>query len=392
MRTIIAFIASLILAVSIQAQTDNYLSGTVRLVPDDDFLPDADWSTLFHDWQQTSMDRKTGIMKDFIVAPDGKVIISNRSSYSVYILDPSGKLLKTFGKKGGKPGEFLYRQDFRGILNNKYLVFSDHQGRINFFDMEGNFVKMITIDFMPLDIYPVNSGKLIVKGHVPMKTYARKVLASLDFTTEKYDILYSFNESYDNSDRIVIKGTEGESYSVSSSHGGKWITAFTSSGKVVSGMSRSQEIKVFTPDRDSFVESEFRIDVNPIPITQEDKDSYYENFKETLKKNGLDTVYAEKIKSDDYFPDHMPYFYNMLTDENSNIMFFMYNNENKDHLFKAYSLSGKYLGKSEFVIDGYELLFQTNPVYISGDHLYAVALKDGAEDPLRIIKCRLVSE
>jgi hypothetical protein len=218
------------------------------------------------------------------------------------------------------------------------------------------------------------------------------VLATLDFTTEKYDIFYSFNESYKDNSRITIQGTSGESYSVSTSHGGKWITSFTPSGKVISAMNRSKEITVFSPERDSYVESVFEINVDPLPITQEDKDAYYENFKGTLKKNGMDTIYAEKIKSDGYFPKNMPYYYNMLTDENNSCLLFLYNNEDKDHLFKAYSTSGQFLGESEFVIEGYDLLFQTNPVIIQDGYLYATALKDGADKPLRIIKCQMVSE
>jgi hypothetical protein len=300
--------------------------------------------------------------------------------------------MKTFGKQGGKPGEFLYRQDFHGIMDGRYLVFSDHQGRINFFDLGGNFVNMITIDYMPLKIYPAKNGKIIIKGHVPSGTFARKVLAVLDYNTEKYDIFYSHNESYQQSDRIVFPAKMGGTMTVNSSHAGQWITRITPSGEVISAHSGQQEVAVFSPSQEKYIKSTFEISVKPVPITQKDKDAYYENFKNNLKKAEVDTMYAEKIKSDDYFPSHMPYYYNILVDESNNCMFFIYNNDDKDHLFKAYSTTGEYLGESEFEIDGYEILFQMNPVIIKDGFLYATALKDGEENPLRIIRCRMVSE
>jgi len=286
----------------------------------------------------------------------------------------------------------LYRQDFHGILDDQYLFFSDHQGRINFFDLNGNFVKMITIDFMPLNMYPGKDGKIIIKGHVPMKTAAKKVLAVLDYTTEKYNVIYSYTKAYQQPDRIVFPGTMGGQQSVSMSHTGRWITEVAQSGKIISALSNSKDVKVFSPGPGSYVESEFYISITPIPIAQEDKDAYYENFKNMLKEGGVDTVYAEKIKKDDFFPEHMPYYYNILSDESSNCMFFIYNNDNKDHLFKAYSTTGEFLGQSEFVIDGYDILFQGNPVFIKGEYLYATALKEGADNPLRIIRCKMVSE
>jgi hypothetical protein len=391
MKTTIAIALSILIFTVAYSQNYRYQDGPVKLVVDESFLPEADWDKLFYDWEQTSMDRKTGLHKDFVIAPDGRVIISNRSNYSVYILDKSGRLLKTFGKKGGKPGEFLYRQNFHGILDNLYLVFSDHQGRINFFDLDGNFVKMITIDFMPLDIYPGRDGKIIIMGHVPMKTYTRKVLAALDYTSEKYDIFYSFNESYDRTGQIEIKTDTGQRYLISTNHGVKWITTITPSGELISARNNDMEVKVFSPYQGSFKESSFNIDAEEIPITQEDKDTYYRNFKENLKKRNMDTTYAEKIKRDGYFPEHMPYYYNILADEKNNCLFFVYNNDNKDHLFRAYSLTGEYLGESEFIIEGYEVMFQTNPVFMSDGVVYATALKEGAKNPLRIIKCRMVS-
>ena len=85
---------------------------------------------------------------------DGSVFVSDGYKYSITKLDKTGRVVKTFGKKGWNPGEFASNQDMHGIFDDKYLVFTDGQGRINFFDLNGNFVKMITIDFIGIKDFP----------------------------------------------------------------------------------------------------------------------------------------------------------------------------------------------------------------------------------------------
>jgi hypothetical protein len=392
MKPIITIILALFVFSPAIPQPIDFNADKIKLVADGSFLPDADWNALFYDWKTANDENGTGFQKDFAIASDDRVIISNRSNYSVYILDKSGKLIKTFGKKGGKPGEFLYRQDFHGILDDHLLVFSDHQGRINFFDLDGNFVKMITIDFMPLNIYPIKDSRILVKGHVPMGTFARKVLAVLDYNTEKYNVFYSFDEPYKMDNKIVFSGKMGGQVSVGSGYSSQWFTRLTPSGNVISAKNNSSKVNVFSPARNSYSESGFEISIQAVPITQQDKDAYYDNFKNRLKKVGEDTTYAEQIRKESFFPEHMPYYYNILVDENNNCMFFIYNNENKDHLFKAYSTSGEYLGESEFVVEDYDLLFQANPVIIRDGYLYATALNKGATNPLRLVRFRMLPE
>ena len=136
------------------AQEINYNVKTIKLIPDNSFLVNADWETLFYDKTQKDIPGKVGINKEFVVATDESVFILDRMKYSITKLEKSGKIIRTFGKQGWNPGEFASNPDFNGILDDKLLVVSDCQGRINFFDLNGDFVKMITIDFMPLNIFP----------------------------------------------------------------------------------------------------------------------------------------------------------------------------------------------------------------------------------------------
>jgi len=386
----IAVLAILMISTGM-AQSINFNSKVVKLVPETNFLPNADWKSLFYDPSKTNAVEKAGLNKQLAIGSDGRVYISDRSNFIITILDKTGKLLKTFGKKGYEDGEFINNQDFNGILKNQYLVISDNTGRINFFDLDGNFVKVIRIDFMPKNIFPLNSGNLIIWGHVPMSgKRAKDVLAELDFTTGKYHVFYENIESYDQPQFITMESKSGSIAMMTAYSRDRKTIRITGDDKVVVAYNQSGIIKVYTDVNGKYEESEFTVRIEPEIITEEAKNEYYQNFKERLKSKGSDTSHAELVKAEGFFPEHLPCFYNMILDEQNNTLLFIYtNDENQDYAFMAYALDGTYLGQSEFKIEGYDLLSKMGHFKFKDGFVYTLALKKGEDYPLRIIKCRM---
>jgi hypothetical protein len=392
---ILSMTISLFLMISIGwAQPINYNASALKLVPETSFLHNADWKTLFQDETKTNAAEKAGLMKQIIVGPDEQIFISDRSAFTITILDKTGHAVKTIGKKGSKPGEFVNNQSLDGILNDKLLVVSDNQGRINFFDLQGNFVKMITIDFMPLGVYPLKSGNLIVWGHVPVAgNQAKSVLAEVEYSTGTYKVFDEIIKSNDEPTRISIPSEKsiisfGAPYSA-----GRQILRITSDDKLIVADNSTDKIVVFAKVNGKYQKSEFNINTELIKIGEKEKEEYYQNFKARLQKNGLDVAYAEKVKADGFFPDHLPFYYNLILDEKNNCLFFVYTNEqNQDYAFQAYSTDGKFLGKSEFKIDGYDLLSKMSHFKFRNGFVYALALKQNDSASLRILKCRIVAE
>ncbi|MCD4664054.1 MAG: hypothetical protein K8R68_02210, partial [Bacteroidales bacterium] len=181
----------------VNSQQIDFNAKTIKLVPEKSFLPDADWKALFYDDTKKNVPSRVGINKEVIIAPDESVFISDRMNYTITKLDKTGRVIKTFGKKGWNDGEFANNQDLDCIFRDELLVVSDNQGRINFFDLNGNFVKMVTIDFMPFRIHPTGSDKLIIYGHVPYGTKSKKLIAELDYETGKYEQIYYTFQPYD---------------------------------------------------------------------------------------------------------------------------------------------------------------------------------------------------
>lgn len=390
------FIFILLLAFSFAsyAQELNFKSKTQLLIPEKEYLPDANWEKLFYDDSQSNAASRVGLNKQVVFARDGSIFISDRMKYSVTKLDVNGNVVKTFGKKGGNPGEFISNQDLHGVLNDKYLVFSDAQGRLNFFDLNGNFYKMITLDFMPLNIYPAKDGKLIIQGHVPYGTKSKKLLAELDFVSEKYEqIYYTFQDYTDPKGGVSTKGKNGQMIGIGSPFGSRRsYYRVTSHGQVILGINDSDVVKVFSKTSDEYKQTEFKLQTTPIAITEKEKEEYYQNFKGRLESNGLDASLAEKVKQPGYFPEYLPYYYNLILDDKNNCLFFMYSNDKKDHLFRAYTTEGEFLGESEFKVEGYDLMSKLGNFKFMNGYVYTLALKKNEDKPLRIIKCKVVSQ
>jgi hypothetical protein len=388
-------IASLIILLAIAtaglAQKISYNAKAVKLVPESTYLPNADWGSLFYDASQSDAASRIGVMNEVAIGPQEQVYVCNRGNYTIQILDKTGRVTKTFGKKGYKNGEFAGNPYLRGILNNKLVVVSDNQGRINFFDLQGNFVKLITLDFVPLDIFPMNSGNLIVWGSVPVSGCRNKsVIAELNYDTGKYSVIYEKTQSNDQPGIIQTK-KEGMLISYAAPYvRNQQMVRVTSNDRIILADNISKTVKVFSKESGRYKESSFDLQMEQLKVGAEEKQEFYQNFKKQLENDDLDVSLAEKVKAPGFYPDYLPYFYNIILDDQNNALFFLFTNEQgQDYAFEAYSPEGILLGKSEFTIEGYELLSQMEHFHFVGGFVYTLALKHDAAYPVRILKCRM---
>lgn len=386
-----AFIFALLFTTDTPAQQINYSAPVNKLVPETSFMQNADWKQMFYDASGTTEAQRKGLEKEIAIGPDERVFVSDHLKFSISIYDKQGNFIKSFGKQGYGNGEFVNNQDLNGILNNKLLVVSDNQGRINFFDLNGNFVKLITIDFMPLNIFPLKSGNLIVWGHVPVAGGKSKhVLAELDYNTGNYVVFNEKTSVYNTPDKIQMPYKGGIVVAGAPYSRGKEMIRVTADDRVIKANNQTGEIEIFKKQNGQYHQTFFTLKGDRIPISETEKQEYYREFKEKLKSRNMDTGYAEQVLKEGFFPKHLPYFYNLIIDDRNDALFFIYTtNKDEDFAFEAYSLDGRMLGKSEFKIDGYDLLANTNRFIFKDGYIYVTALKLGADYPLRILKCRV---
>jgi hypothetical protein len=178
--------------------------------------------------------------------------------------------------------------------------------------------------------------------------------------------------------------------------------------------------------------SSFNLDIKPVAITQQDaQDNYEENrqyllktleqarsmpdLPEDRKKGDIVTqtrsypdkkliikraeeamAMIDRLKNiDGYFP-HLPYFSNIITDDEGNLLVFEFTSkeERESNIFNviAYDSNGQKLARTSFICDDYGLSFSDSKFVISKGYVYAVArLKNTTGMPLRLVKFKITN-
>lgn len=77
-------------------------------------------------------------VRGLVVLPNGNLLIGERKLVKFYIVNPDGKLVRAFGRKGEGPGEFKFlRVPF---LSNDQLVIPDGN-RVHYYNTKGEFIR-----------------------------------------------------------------------------------------------------------------------------------------------------------------------------------------------------------------------------------------------------------
>ncbi len=183
MKTIalsIVFLLAFFIAKS-QGLVDIYKKNQVILTEDPTFGTKNNWKELFYDIRASREEKKDGKNKEIVVAPDGRIYMSHHSRHSISMYDRDGNFVKEFGQRGGKKeSDFIYMPKVLGIMDGKYLVTSSADGRMLFFDLDGNWIKTIRLNYLPLQCATLKSGKIALLGHTSWTTKSRQFVAIRD--------------------------------------------------------------------------------------------------------------------------------------------------------------------------------------------------------------------
>lgn len=395
MRTILTAAALMLLSVSANSQSllDIYKKGEINLTPDYGFAQSTDWEKLFSDYSETKYGNPIGTYKDLVMSDDGLIFVSNYSGYSIYKFDSDGDFVMQFGSEGNATGEFRNRPSLHGVLDNKYVFTSEHNGRLNFFDLDGKFIKLVELDYMPLECIALGNGKIAVVGHVPYGGGdVRYIVAVKDINTADENIVSSFIIKDNERRNITFKMNDGL-MSIGNPFSKTDIFIRRSlNGNLIVGYSNREEIEVYDPDG-SLLKS-FKHNIVPITISEEDKQEFRQSVKKSLEKANIPEDISAKTDAPDFFPDHMPYFYNMLVDSDGNLLVFGYNETDIRHKFRVYSYlpDGKFICETVLNADNFDIKLNKkfNQLCFHERYLYGIAPKaDETGIPLKLVKFKL---
>lgn len=397
MRIVLAALITLCIwsTASLQTLRDVYSSGTVILSPDAQYGSNADWDELFADYFKKRQGNAVGARRSLVVADDGSAFVGNYAGYSVYKFAPDGAFLIEFGEKGSEPGRFRSKPNLQGIVDDKLIIVSEYNGRISFFDLNGEFRKSVQLDYMPLSCVGLRDGKYAVAGHVPYGGGDVKYIVAIrDAETDDEQIVSSV--TLKQKDRVAVQFDTDEGCIIVQNplSGVDVFVGRTTEGNLVVGYSNSPEISVYSPEGERLIG--FELDIDPIAITDEVKSEYYEGIRESVPKKELQEEALSVISQPGFFPDHMPYYYYMLVDSENNLLVFIYSADDATYRFRVYSLraGGTFICETEAISEDFELTLDNrfHEVRFHDDWLYGIlVLKQISGIPLRLTRMSLSS-
>lgn len=260
----------------------------------------------------------------------GQFYILDEQAANIKIFDQNGDFVKTIGRKGQGPGEFgmpisLFLSQQRHIIVNDM-----GQRKIQYFDMEGNYLKEFSIADKFLFFGPMvtSGGDLIVTYIIPQEkpTITLQKLDSgfksvLTFATLSMDMPPILN--------IFM------ARSLSSL---RWSVTYLD--EIIWGDINNPEYELRFYDVDGKLKKKITRDYNPISITAEDKDKLME---ETFGDNPTD-------QWDIRFPENYPPFSGFSFDDLGHIFVKRYEKEIHEGggLYEIFDAEGKYIAQMRF--------------------------------------------
>lgn len=422
---------------SAQKLLEIYKNGPVKLIAEKTYGAKNNWESLFNHYYDT-LDIREGEREQYkkiIVAPDGSVFMSHKNRHEIWKFGPDGNFVKSFGSKGGKSNQFPMLPSIQPVVDGKYIFTSDVNGRLKFFDLEGNYIKSITLKYIASNFRALENGEILLKGFVLWKAKIRNIIVKLDISTGKEDIIFDYfteigiSLTVDNVDSLIntVRSKRNIRLPGNSYFPSRPVVTLLQNGQFILSNSTTGEMKVYSTDGKEKLNT--KMDIKPVSITEEDVKQNYEKMRqnyikaiEDLKKTpstsdehiqsfpSTSNEYIQRyininqkfldnsdIYNDikNYYP-YLPYFSNIIVDDDENFLAFEFTGKNDvvSNRFNivAYDNNGKRLARTSFVCDDYDLSFSESIFVISKGYVYAVAkLKNYKGMPLRLVKFKIAN-
>jgi len=425
-------------AASGQKLLDIYKKGPVKLVAEKTYGARNNWESLFNLYYDTisTFELPRERDKKIVIAPDGSVFMSHKNRHEIWKFTPDGTFEKRFGEEGGKLSQFQMLPLIQPVVDGKYIFTSDVNGRLKFFDLDGNYFKSISLNYMLGGFQPLNNGEVLLEGHVmwngenPGSKYVsykwRHIIVNLNIYTGKEKIIYSVFENPvykypktsnpDSIQSILINPSENKIYVPDRLVFSKPFFTLLNDGQILQFNRETGEVKML--DKGGKGKGNFKLGIEPLKLTEKDVE---ENFKSEnrIHEKTIDEInkmkdsipghnqllishYEQAIGDlkrykdvNNYYP-YLPYFSNIILDDEGNLLIFEFTklDETQSNIFNviAYNEAGERLARTSFICDDYDLSFSESTFVISKGYVYAVAkLKNYKGMPLRLVKFKITN-
>ena len=280
----------------------------------------------------------------------GQFYILDELAGNIKVFDQNGDFVKTIGRKGQGPGEFGMPISLFLSQQGHIIVNDMGQRKIQYFDMDGNYLKEFSIADKFLFFGPMvtSGGDLIVTYTIPQEKPVT-VLQKLD---PEFESILTFTSLPMDTPPVINIFVARSLSSL------RW--AVTYCDEIIWSDIKNPEYELRFHGDDGKLKKMITRDYDPISMTADDKDRLIE---ETFGDNPTD-------QWDIRFPDNYPPFSGFSFDDLGHIFVKRYEKEPNENgsLYDIFDSEGKYIA---------QMRFKMNPMIWKKGNMYTI--EDDAE-------------
>ncbi len=346
--------------------SDIYQKGTLKLIPDDTFAQGIDWSKFFIAPLPAPPKPTMETHEYLALAPDNTIYVvesSNFTAGTVFKFAADGTLLSTKADTPGKFNPSVWAKHLElPAVNDKNELWISEYARLNRCDKQGNVLAVTKLDHPITDLIFLKGEALVLLGYGiggPGNGDFKGTVSLLNTQTAKETVIERFSgKPFYIAMPVRLEGGRGMVGGILGmgmpSNVGKPFISGTPDGKLVVGYSDSPDILLFSPEGRKL--GSFTLPIQRPTLNPELKAQAVQRINQSLdslaasKKASPDDIERAREKLKDY-PTALPYYSNLLTDDQGNILVFLTDPLNSANLeFMAFSQSGNALGTCRFTL------------------------------------------
>jgi hypothetical protein len=345
---------------------DIYQKETLTLVPDNTFAQGVNWARLFVANLPDPPKPQMRTHESIALAPDNTIYVieyNNMTKGTLFRFDAGGKLQDSKPDTSGKMNASVWaRHPELAAVNDKNELWISEYGSLARCDRQGHVLARTKIDHPISDFLFLKSGALILSSYVvtnnPSNPLKDSVILMNPHTSKETMIASFFQNPFAVPLQIKFKTGQGITGGIISigmpSKMARLVIAGAPNGNLIAGYSDSPEIRIFSPEGRKI--SGFKLPIERPILNAELKAQAVQRIRQNLdslaadRKAAPDEIERARDKLKDY-PTELPYFSNLLVDDQGNILVFLTDPDNSAKVeFMAFSQSGMTLGRCRVIL------------------------------------------
>lgn len=219
---------------------------------------------------------------DLEVDDAGNIYIADSRNQRIQVFNPGGRFVRTIGRKGQGPGEFMATKSIDFDSEGRLLVLDNRQRRIQVFTSRGEVIRTIPVSSLKID-----QMRLLRSGKIAMKSFegGPKLVKLLD---PDFALQREFGEPFDYGDEIT------------NSAGNSWEFAVDSKDNIYLCFLLQNRIEKYSPAGQLLWRADRELNY-PVKVVEKARRevtatgtrTYYPKFNQVAR--GLDTDESDRI-------------------------------------------------------------------------------------------------